>query len=1019
MGVTKDGNSERPLNLRPTQPYFIYSTFLFHMFLANCIQSTIAEVQTNMRAGSATRQCLILGKLQIPDCDAAKRCCVYSASVGMLDGVGGAKSDGGNVEREDVADVATASSPSTSDASTESMGEIKEWHAEESRMISSRSRQPFSFSRYDFPARWNPIISAFKSMVKISKAKRRGQHLDPLLLSLTWEECSQLAIKQAGTLTSFEIAHIANSCKNGMYLNRELLGALVKRGRDPVVLNSFDPIQIGITTLAFGALAKQARDDCDKVTSGFLASSGQDFVRDLLRVGLDGEMFTSIDCGHITLSSLMKGVGLLFLKEGGQGVDRCIDLAAKEFTKKIVFYECSTHSYSNFLYGCVLMGYRDQKVLDNVVQSMIHSMVTFQDFSKMLGSILFSLGGLNLRHSEVVEMLGWKLVANIGAVHGKELERAALGFRWLEFDNEQILKPLCMEVVKEARLETISGGSLVSLIHALGGLKRDPQSVIKPLLLELLKPHRLAEMEVRFWRLVMHGLSSARFQDLKLLDALVGAFSTPKVLGEMSDIELMGVIQHWWILGYSNAWASIAVEDEVWKRLSSSSEQDILRVANWVGGMAFRTDKKPVESISAAVVSGDRLLGCSEQTLFNLVHGFTLLDAKDEELWLALGMEAIKDYRAGIFTPDQLAKMIHNFSKLNLIEPQIMVGLIKSATQQWGAFSAKQALLVVKGLGQWGDNLETFHGATVELLDLVALKVQEHGLEEFSMLEVQLLAWGLGRSRFFNADLLEAVIQRSMALFREGSGPDCKALISILKSCASLNHRDDRFLGFVRQHRIYEKVNRFGHVAMMMWALAMLDDLSLAEFTELSEIMEFWEKVEAAPTDLHWRQIVQSWLHVDVSGEAGRPLGAADPPMVAKAKEHCKASKVGRRSQFEWRVKEQLDKAGIWSESRVVLCGGLIDVDLLIKGEPPVVIECDGPWHYTINKVDGGYMPTGETIFRNRLLEILGYKVVCLPFYKDEMEQIDMISQALGLNCHESQGKSNSSRQQRIQHCAA
>lgn len=54
-----------------------------------------------------------------------------------------------------------------------------------------------------------------------------------------------------------------------------------------------------------------------------------------------------------------------------------------------------------------------------------------------------------------------------------------------------------------------------------------------------------------------------------------------------------------------------------------------------------------------------------------------------------------------------------------------------------------------------------------------------------------------------------------------------------------------------------------------------------------------------------------------------------------------------------------------------------MEVDGLVDGSPQVVVEIDGPTHYTINTFSGiGFQQMGATLFRNQLLEGLGYKVI-------------------------------------------
>lgn len=54
-----------------------------------------------------------------------------------------------------------------------------------------------------------------------------------------------------------------------------------------------------------------------------------------------------------------------------------------------------------------------------------------------------------------------------------------------------------------------------------------------------------------------------------------------------------------------------------------------------------------------------------------------------------------------------------------------------------------------------------------------------------------------------------------------------------------------------------------------------------------------------------------------------------------------------------------------------------MEVDCVVEGTEPIVVEIDGPTHYTTNTHRGGaYQEVGATKFRNRILEDLGYRVM-------------------------------------------
>eukprot|EP01026_Neomeris_dumetosa_P066584 TRINITY_DN64580_c0_g1_i1.p3 TRINITY_DN64580_c0_g1~~TRINITY_DN64580_c0_g1_i1.p3 ORF type:complete len:140 (-),score=6.00 TRINITY_DN64580_c0_g1_i1:15-434(-) len=72
-----------------------------------------------------------------------------------------------------------------------------------------------------------------------------------------------------------------------------------------------------------------------------------------------------------------------------------------------------------------------------------------------------------------------------------------------------------------------------------------------------------------------------------------------------------------------------------------------------------------------------------------------------------------------------------------------------------------------------------------------------------------------------------------------------------------------------------------------------------------------------------------------------------------------------------------------------------IRVDILIKLESgkQIIVEVDGPLHYTINQP---YQPIGKTVLRNRMLESLGYEVVVMPFFQVEARNWQQLKDYMG-----------------------
>lgn len=79
-------------------------------------------------------------------------------------------------------------------------------------------------------------------------------------------------------------------------------------------------------------------------------------------------------------------------------------------------------------------------------------------------------------------------------------------------------------------------------------------------------------------------------------------------------------------------------------------------------------------------------------------------------------------------------------------------------------------------------------------------------------------------------------------------------------------------------------------------------------------------------------------------------------------------------SAFHKKVGDALKSLGYKHQKEVRLGNGVATVDIaLVKHN--IVIEADGPTHYSVNRIDGRHHMLGPTVLRNKVIESLGWKV--------------------------------------------
>lgn len=80
-------------------------------------------------------------------------------------------------------------------------------------------------------------------------------------------------------------------------------------------------------------------------------------------------------------------------------------------------------------------------------------------------------------------------------------------------------------------------------------------------------------------------------------------------------------------------------------------------------------------------------------------------------------------------------------------------------------------------------------------------------------------------------------------------------------------------------------------------------------------------------------------------------------------------------SGFHKKIGSVLSDIGYKYESEVNLANGVATVDIaLLKHK--IVVEADGPTHYTVNSVDGRPWMMGSTKLRNEVIRCLGWQVI-------------------------------------------
>lgn len=370
----------------------------------------------------------------------------------------------------------------------------------------------------------DPVVSAFKSTVRISQRKRADQHKSESA-SYDWATCKKFALEHLQSTTSYRLANVLKSCKDESFIDEELFGKLIEHvAQDEGIMNSFIPVGVSMTVQCLGMLARKTKKK-GASESEFFATTVRDFVGELLESSRNRGLFVDKDFGARELSSTMHGIGLMFSNQGlhkGYDILGVANAILEEFVKKGQGGGAMPQSLSNILIGCAYVQYENLDLISRVCQMISLKLRRGEKIGEQaLANIVWSLGRLGFYDEDLFGEI--ELVVSqdlLERMNNQELANLVEGLGLLESKSGRVMKLLGNEVLKRDRLEGFKQQELANVMYGFGLAGFRDEDVVSQIIQQITKKKRLQAFKAQSLARILQGMASLDYHDREVLTLL-------------------------------------------------------------------------------------------------------------------------------------------------------------------------------------------------------------------------------------------------------------------------------------------------------------------------------------------------------------------------------------------------------------------------------------------------------------------------------------------------------------------
>lgn len=816
---------------------------------------------------------------------------------------------------------------------------------------------------------FSPLIHSF-SLLSNAMHESGDKTITPLTL-LEWQKSARLVIDQQDTLTSNEFSRILFICSRWKFLDLGLLHALVRWGSQPESIEQFTWVQIAHTARALGSFTEEAYLQGREDIAQLLHKEAQPFLRKLLTTFLRENELTNHSSIISPLGTVIRGIGSLFRKDQCEEISRSIDILALKLVQNYRS-KVTQRPYVDLLKGFRYYDYSYRVVLDEVSLSIMKMLRMGRSFLWEIGNVLLDIGQLGVNNPDLNELLAKDFILNLDDLNPGQLVRGLRGICLLHEVKKESIKAIEDHLSKVFYPE-FSKYELISCIYCIGGSDKWSPSVITRLGHEVCRPDRLKSISHIDLKTILGSLAVAQFTDKDVLETL----AMKMVLeAQMAKVPAASLSKAAWAFGklqFHHQPFMMLLKDEVTKldNLAEFCDKDISNILMAYGKLSI-ADEEVVDALSTEIVKPERLQSNTEQGLANILWAFSALSYSNENCMLAIGHELCSSHRKPFECGHHAAMSFLCYGALGIFDFEVLRYWINCATKQVHLYSPRDLcdithslyLLASKGLGALDPEVLNFLDESSQIL-------HSRSFSDLSTVAWMKILQSYSRLKYLDRRLLDSCLRHTHTI-----SPEQKIdwASQIWNFCAWFDCLEEADCILEKGCRNLYVGKNLSQITQKMFIGGYTGEMSGKDFEECCRIIIELKLDGQKLSKVNSWKILESWMALTIL-QGYRTDNPQCASLIEEAKHICTNETEKRKSQIYDYIKFQLmyDRVPL-SQKRAVF-DDLIPVGILVDFNPPVVIECDGPGHYTINAVDGYPKLLAKAILKKKLLAALGYKV--------------------------------------------
>lgn len=520
------------------------------------------------------------------------------------------------------------------------------------------------------------------------------------------------------------------------------------------------------------------------------------------------------------------------------------------------------------------------------------------------------------------------------------------GLGRLEYKDGASVKRLCQEVVAPHRMKDYTEQGLSNLFFGLAKMEFKCKDTITKLMTEVVKPERTHTFRQQAMSNILFAIYKLGFDNEDLVNSFLEEFLKNSRLQKLPDSMLVIDLKWMGMITPRNNPAIEAHVDELMhlSRLKRMSVTSLSQAIHALGKMGYK-DMSKAGVLVEEIMNPNRWANMTDADLGRISSGWGMLGYRDKQAWAQLSSELIHTGRLSTFGPISISSVLSGLSMMDSINLPSMV----------------------------------------QTLEAICTEMKKPGrLEDWMSRELSNSASALGCLGFYDKELMNSICEKFIKDF--DTGGTLLELNALLHACATLNHH---YFPLVQQAERYSTLDVQApegfqrddqYIGNTIWSLAALGVLSSPTFSNLLDSLVTLRSEGASPCTKSLLQISQGFSFVK-SHWMYRPKDTSQSMLLAEARKvhrsHVLEHEVN--SDFLQEVSDVLASMNIKHSSGEFLEDSYVKPDFVLGGEHNnLMVEVDGPSHYTCNEVANEYKPLGATVLRNCLLRKFGHEVRAL-----------------------------------------